>query len=355
MLKLLSHNQAKKSRRKLRWFKKPKIFTGIDLNAQQIRLLTLSRPSSGFQVNKFLEERMPEGAFVHGEVKDKPAVIATLRQVRTMIDTPDVVAAIPNTSVITKTIQLDSKLTDRAMEEWILLEASNIFPQKDEEMSLDFCKLNTHTPSAQQTSIMLVAARTKNVESRRSLLEEAGFNVRIMDVDSFALANACYHMLTQNDSTENSTTIAIFNIEPPHLTLVMIRNGLVIYTQNITLEEEIAACHTSTAPTVAPNCQPSLYIATLTAQIQRALKLFYSANKQEKVSRIMLTGSAVTVDDAELIANIQQETNIPAMVANPFDTMLLANEINKASLQQLAPAFMVSLGLALRGFDNVSY
>src|SRR5437879_953007 len=99
-----------------------------------------------------------------------------------------VVTAVGGRDVIVKKIQMD-RMKEGDAREVIRWEAEQHVPFDMANVELDFQMLD---PDAEglQMNVLLVAAKRELVESRTSLLSEAGVDPSVFDVDSFAILKA---------------------------------------------------------------------------------------------------------------------------------------------------------------------
>src|SRR5919106_3841887 len=99
-----------------------------------------------------------------------------------------VVTAVGGRDVIVKKIQID-RVKESEVRDLMRWEAEQHVPFDMESVELDFQILDPDG-SAQDMSVLLVAAKRELVESKMQLLSDAGVNASVVDVDAFALHNA---------------------------------------------------------------------------------------------------------------------------------------------------------------------
>lgn len=328
---------------------KSNTFVGIEINCNAVRLLALAKKNAAnFKVLGLVEQPLPLNAMVQDEIKDSSVVITALKQAAASIPKDkDNAAAVAMSSgaIITKIIQLDRNLSGSVMEEQVWIRASEILSTQTADMSLDFCLLESDELSKDQNrvSAMLVAARTEKVNLYVEILNAAGFDVKIVDVDYFALANACQYLAAKENVMLKQATIAIFNFEAPHLMLVVMHKGNIVYTREITLEKNVLAVH------------KILSADELITQMQHALQFFYSVSSSRKIEHVVLSGGSLETNNTDFATQIKQTLGIDTMIANPFKDMQLDANVDQAILEHNAPSFVISFGLGLRGFDNDTY
>jgi type IV pilus assembly protein PilM len=87
----------------------------------------------------------------------------------------------------------------------------------------------------------------------------------------------------------------------------------------------------------------------MSQQISRALQFFYSASSHSRVDGVVLAGGTASIADVEEL--VESRLGVPVLIANPFANMSISPKVKPQSLSNDAPAMMIAVGLALRGFD----
>jgi type IV pilus assembly protein PilM len=63
----------------------------------------------------------------------------------------------------------------------------------------------------------------------------------------------------------------------------------------------------------------------------------------------VLAGGAASIRRLDQL--VEERLGLPVLVANPFGHMSLSPRVKAQELMREAPALMIAVGLALRGFD----
>ena len=88
---------------------------------------------------------------------------------------------------------------------------------------------------------------------------------------------------------------------------------------------------------------------SISQQISRAQQFFFSSASISNIDHLILAGGCSSIDGiAELV---EAKIGVPTIVANPFADMSVSSRVSIQTLNNDAPALMVSCGLALRSFD----
>ena len=80
--------------------------------------------------------------------------------------------------------------------------------------------------------VLLVATRTENVEQRQAAVKAAGLTAKIVDVEAFALENACKLLTHQMPDGGIDRTIAVVDFGASSTTFSVLRNLKVVYTRD---------------------------------------------------------------------------------------------------------------------------
>lgn len=215
----------------------------------------------------------------------------------------DAAIALPVSTIISKRIKLYPAMTDEECEMEILSNLNQYFPGLAEDLCFDYQKVA-------EDEFFVVAARREQVSEYVDLVNHAGLQVKVMDVDSFALARAV-------DLLNVDVMLAVLEVHSYSANFMVFQHREIIFSQAIALAE-------------------------LVQGLKRALQLCYSMHDFRVIT---LAGDDIQPDLKELI---QQELNVQLIPANPFLNMSLSPDIQKNELQRAAPHLLVSCGLAMR-------
>lgn len=354
--------------------RKIKPLLGIDISSTAIKLIELSRlpgqSVAAFRVEHFAIETLPPGALIEKKVSDVSLVSKAIRDAVAHSGThaKQAAVAVAGSAVITKVISMTGSLTDAEIESQIQLEADQYIPYPLEEVNLDFQVVGPTKGNPSMVDVLLVASRQENVEDRVGALEEAGLTATVVDVEAYAMENACSLILDQDaePGSKSTRTAAVADVGAATTTLHVLHEGQIVYTreQNFggqQLLDEVqrrygltrdVAMRKITEGDVAEGYQTDVltpFKEALSQQIGRALQFFYSGTSFTRVDQLLLAGRPASIPGIDVL--VGERLNLPTTVANPFQRMSIAPEINKQELMREAPGMMIAIGLALRGFD----
>ncbi len=341
---------------------------GLDIGASAVRLVELSRNGDRHRLERFAVEKMPANAMSENDIKDIAAVASTVRRafLRSGSKVGECAAAVSSSQVIIKSITMPTDLGENELEEQVKAEASQYIPYPMEEVSLDF-SVGEPLGEGKETEVLLVASRSENVDARVAVLEQAGLNAAVIDVETFALENAFQLVGAQMTEAGAVHTVALINIGDATTTLVVLRDGKGIYSRDqmfgdvqlteavqqhygLSREQAEQARQNNDLPQDFEMEVLSSFRKAAAQQASRLLQFFFSASGVSHVDRILLSGECAKISG--IAETVTETTGIPVTVANPFSSMVLPSSISPAELERESPAMMIACGLALRSFDE---
>jgi len=345
---------------------------GIDISSTAIKLIELSQTSGSsdsiYRVESYAVEPLRVNAVLEKKIAEVQTVGEAIQKAvaQSGAKTKNAAVAVSGSAVITKIISMSAGLSDAEMEAQIQLEADQYIPYPLEEVNIDFDLIGPSNSGGNMVDVLLAASRSENVEDRVSALEIAGLTAALVDVEAYAMENACALLLGDGADDNAGQTVAVIDIGSTTTTLQVLHDGHTIYTreQNFgaqQLVEEVQRRYglprNQALEQIVEGGLPEKYAVevlgpykeALAQQAGRALQFFYSASSFNRADKIILAGGSASIRNIDEL--IEERLGIPAVVANPFAHMSLAPKIRAQLLNRDAPALMTAAGLALRGFD----
>ncbi|HQQ62884.1 MAG TPA: pilus assembly protein PilM [Pseudomonadales bacterium] len=347
--------------------KKQQAVLGLDISSTSVKLLELSRTSSGYRVESYGVRPLPLTAVVEKNIAEQDAVAEAIRRVVVQSKTKlkHAAVAVAGSAVITKIIEMPAGLDEDALDTQIRMEADQYIPYPIDEVALDFEVLGASENRGDMVEVLLAACRSENVDSRKEVLEAAELIAKVVDVEAYAMERAFMLILPQLGGGEDST-VAVVDVGASMTTLNVIHGGKIIYTREQLfggkqLTEEIQRRYgLSNEEAGLAKKQGGLpddyeeevlkpFKDAVVQQITRSLQFFFSSSEYNEVDYIVLAGGVASMDGLSEL--VQEKLGTPATVANPFANMSVASRINAVDLSNDAPALMIATGLAMRSFD----
>ena len=149
-----------------------------------------------------------------GEVKDREALVAALKTLfqTTNFSSKKVAIGACGNSVITKKISLP-KMPSEELGHQLYWEAEQYLPFPLDAVNLDFAILGSsrQTVSSEKPmmDVLLVAAKKDYVATLSSVIEEAGLQPKVIDIQAFALGNVFEYNYGHRSQNETSSSVIV--------------------------------------------------------------------------------------------------------------------------------------------------
>ena len=342
---------------------------GLDITPSSIKLIELTLSGGQYTVDAYAAEATPQNAMNEKAIVDADAVgEAIARAVRRAgVRTKEVAVAISGDAAITKVIQMPRNLNDADLEAQVEMQADQYIPFPMDEVAYDFEVLGGSEKDPDSMDVLLVASRSENVEQRRAAVAAAGLTARIVDVEAFALENACRLMTHQMPDGGIDRSVAVVDFGASTTTFSVLRNLKVVYTRDfafggqqlteevmrtygLSLEEAGRAKKEGGLPANYQTDVLDPFIDDMTQQISRSLQFYLaSGSGREQPEKILICGGCANIPGAAEV--VQSRIGVEAEKGDPLGQMKISSRARAQAVQRDATALLTACGLALRSFD----
>ncbi len=219
---------------------------GLDITTSSIKLIELTRSGDTYRVESYAAEPSPANAINEKAIVDAQAVGDAVRRAtkRAGARSKECAVAVSGDAAITKIIQMPRNLRESELESQVEMQADQYIPFPMEEVSFDFEVVGPSEKDPEMLDVLLVATRSENVEQRQAAVQAAGLTARMVDVEAFALENACRLLTHQMPDGGMERNIAVVDFGASSTTFSVLRDLKVSYTRDFSfggqqLTEEI--------------------------------------------------------------------------------------------------------------------
>lgn len=291
--------------------KKNRSFLGVDVGQTAIHFFELAKTKQNYEIVNFSSAEMP---MVMEKENNEAILVKTIKETlqKTGIKTRSAATALSNASVISKVIALDKSLTLNDIDRHIALESEKYFGSRADILCWDFAVLGQTATDDRKIDVHLIAAKKFVVQQRVKLLQQAGLQIKSMDVEMFALARLA--------SLQKLENVTLLHLQDHRLLLGIVKQQHLIFSDEIFLNWQ--------------NQQPK----SVAVAIEHQLSL---AGQYHPPEIILLSGN---YSDIHEIADYLREQSWQPLMANPFVSM------SCAKTPEQFPSFALSCGLALWNF-----
>lgn len=349
------------------WKRQAPQMVGIDIGSHEVKAVLLSKIADGYKILNYATVPVKKGAVVDHDIRDSEAVLEALRQLKRSLPKSVKFAAVSvsGSAVMTKVIYMDASLNEEEMEAQIEIEADNLIPYSLDEVSIDFETLSPNATDTTKVDVLLSACRTENIDSRVDALDAIDLDVKVVDVEGYALGRSAELIYAQLPEGAKHKTIAMVDVGANITTVAVVDKGETAFIREQAFGGEIFT-HSILSFYGMPYAEaeqakisgnlPRNYMfevlspfqTQLLQQVKRTLQIYMTSSGKEKVDYIVLTGGTGKLEGmANVLTN---ELGVFAIVADPFQGCLHADESVKAQIQPSINKFMIASGLALRSY-----
>lgn len=348
-------------------FRKTSHLVGLDIGSRVLKASEIVETKSGHRLQHFGMLDIAYGAIEEGVIKDADEIAASIRKLfnENSFKTQNVAISIGGYSVIVKKISVQTMMEEQ-LQGVINSEAEQYIPFDISEVNLDYQILGENENNPNQMDVLLVAAKKEVVDSYVNLIQMAGLNPCIIDIDAFVLQN----IFELNYALEDENT-ALIDIGASKTSLNILKGNSSLFMRDVTLgcgminkkivslidcsyEEAEQLKYGDQSDRISPDDVKEIILSVVDDwcdEIRPALDFFYSAYPDSKIKRIMLSGGGSYIKEFRELLAI--ETSSEVEIINPFKNI----QINKKSfdisyLERIAPQAAISMGLAIRKIDD---
>ena len=342
---------------------------GLDITTSSIKLIELTMAGGQYRVESYAAEATPVNSINEKSIVDAEAVGEAVRRAvkRSGTKNTEVALAISGDAAITKVIQMPRTLRASDLEAQVQMQADQYIPFPMDEVSYDFQVIGPSEKDAETNDVLLVATRTENVEQRQAAVQASGLTAHIVDVEAFALENACTLMRHQMPDGGMDRTVAVVDFGASSTTFSVLKDMKVVYTRDFAfggqqLTEEIMRTYGLTMEEAGrakkegglpSNYQPEVldpFIDDMTQQVSRSLQFYLaSGSGRSQPDQMLICGGCANIPGvAEVISS---RVGVPAERGDPLGNMKISSKAKALGVGRDATALLTACGLALRSFD----
>jgi len=343
-------------------FKKKKEVVGIDIGSSSVKVVQLKDNNGSFQLLNAGIFPLPPEAIVDNTLMDSSSIATVIKNLVSSLDIKikDVVCSISGNSVIIRKIVLPA-MPQEELEDQISWEAEQYIPFDINDVNMDFQILSPDSSDPSKMNVLLVASKKDIINDYVAVFSEAGMQLSVVDVDSFAVQNA----FEVNHEYSSEDIMALVNIGASVMNINVIKDGITLFTRDVQMggnlyTEEIQkqlglssedAENGKLLAHESDNEQLRNVILkvneTITQEIRRSLDFYNSTASDDRISGVFISGGCSKV--YKLIDTITEKIALPVETLNPFAKLKFnEKDFDPEYLQEIGPLMAVPVGLAIR-------
>ncbi len=303
---------------------KPKSETGLglDIGSGTVKVVRLTGKGSSVSL---------DGVGVAGITEDtKAGVITAVKKAseEANVTTNRVVTGVSGQSVIVRYIRVP-KMAEEDLSASLKYEAAKHIPFDINDVEMDFQVLDSAAKDTKTMEILLVAAKKDIINERLELLKACNLDTVVIDVNSFAIANAFENALGSVFKKKDNA-LSLINIGTRMTSINILDNGV----SKLTRDVDIGGADKN-------------IISPLISEIRKSFDYYESQAPDKNISAIYLSGGGSQIPQINDI--MHKEIGIKTHIWNAVSNLKISDDVPAEKIEKLYPILPVAVGLALRG------
>src|SRR5262250_2953683 len=323
--------------------KKPATF-GLDIGSSAIKVIELKEgKGGGWGLTAFAQVPLPHDVISEGSIKETALVSDAVKECaqKAGVKGTAAVISVSGREAIMKRVPLP-KVTAKELADAITLEAEHHIPFAVDDVFLDYQVVGE---SANSMSVVLVAVKKVKILDYVAVVEQAGLEALVVDLDAFAIQN----QFELNHPRVSEDAVALIDIGASVMKTNVVRGGASIFARDIPFEKAEAAKHGQDVGVAWDALVPALEAVSrdLSLEVQRTFDYFASTAESERIGRIVLSGGCARLSGIDEF--LASSWGVPVEIARPLERVEHeAGQFSAEELEQAAPLLAVGVGLGLR-------
>ena len=333
---------------------------GLDIGSSAVKLVELVPGKAGYALKSFAMVDLPRDVITEGSIRQPAAVTDAIRECvqRAGVTSLGAVISVSGRDSIVKRVPLP-KVSAKELADAIYLEAEHHIPFAIDDVFLDYQVMGE---SANSMSVLLVATKKVKVLEYISVVEDAGLEASVVDLDAFAIQNQ-YELGVPSDGTE---AVALIDIGASVMKTNVIHGGASVFARDvpfggnnytdaiaqrlgIPVDRAEAAKRGHDVGVNWDDLVPALEAVSreLSLEVQRTFDYFASTAESERIGKIVLSGGCAKLAGIESF--LASSWGVPVELARPLAALDRdEQQMNDEELQSADCLLAVAVGLGLR-------
>ena len=332
---------------------------GLDIGSSAVKIVELIPSRGGQTLKSFAIVDLPREAISEGSIRQPAVVTDAIRECarKAGVDGATAVISVSGRDSIVKRVPLP-KVSAKELADAIYLEAEHHIPFAIDDVFLDYQVVGE---SANSMSVLLVATKKLKVLEYVSVVEDAGLETSVVDLDAFAIQNQ-YELSAPGDGAE---AVALIDIGASVMKTNVIHGGASVFARDVPFggnnytdaiaqrlgidtERAEAAKRGHEVGVNWDDLVPALESVSreLSLEVQRTFDYFASTAESERIGKIVLSGGCAKLAGIEDF--LASSWGVPVELAHPLVAIDCAAQAGDEDLKSAECLLAVAVGLGLR-------
>ncbi|MBV8884932.1 MAG: type IV pilus assembly protein PilM [Chroococcidiopsidaceae cyanobacterium CP_BM_RX_35] len=351
---------------------------GIELTPERINVAQLRKQNQGFKLTAFSSLPVPSGVFEDGQISDSSTLADIIQSAlkESNIKAQRAATSVPGRESLIRIIPVPAELDDQELSELVLQHEAGLYlPYPREDADVDFQKLGyfVDQDGIEKVQVLLVATPREVTDTYISTFKQAGLQVDVLEINSFALIRTIREQLRQFTSQEAAVLV---DVEFESTEIAIVVDGVPQFSRTVpigTYQLQSAVSRAMNLPTsrdtqmlqgmtipISTNGVGGMSSSTghnpglvailrilgeLTEELRRSIDFYLSQNENIEVAQVLLAGPGGGLE--QLDEFFTQKLGLPTTKVDPVAALSLEVDEEKITLIQ-RPGMGIVIGLGLR-------
>ena len=340
---------------------------GIDIGHSAIKVAQLhgSEEGKGHHLKKYASVSLSEGAIIEREVHKRDEIVEAIKEAISKADITgtEVCIGLSGENSITKKLQTAGG-TIEEIEDQVVWESEHYLPFPVESAQIDIAILGENQGGG--VDVIVAAAKNSLIEQFKSIVEDAGLKVKVIDLDILAVSNVV-NLVVMDQFKNSDASVMILDIGAQKTNSIIYRKGILVYTKELNIggnliTEEIQRC-------MGVNYQEAedLKISSINSggvpeevetiieevserigeEISKIVTFYHQSISEESIANCIVTGGSSLVE--KLIKKLKDLIKTEVVPLNPFNKITFDKKhIVEDDIEEITTKGVCAMGLAMR-------
>ena len=346
----------------------PKNMVGFDIGSSSIKICELSALKETYKLTQFAIRPLPEGSFLGEEIQERDEVVeiakAIVKEVK--LRSSFTCIGIWGQSVISKQIQVPMG-TMEEIQDQVIWESEQYIPFDIEESAISHHFIGENEGGG--ADVLLAAAKEESIEKFRSIAEEAGLTVKVVDINGLAVANVFSYV--KKEELEGITDpILLIDFGANSTSIIIYRHPAVVFTREISVGGQGVSNEIQKAMGLSYEEAEDLKVNgdqngnlpeeiveiinsslhTFLSEIKKTLNFYMTSTNESRFHCCYIMGGTSLLPG--LVENLTSELKIEVLFFNPFEKIEADKKFDGDFLSLVGSMGIPSIGLAMRTLSD---
>ncbi|MGA1623256.1 MAG: type IV pilus assembly protein PilM [Synechocystis sp.] len=348
---------------------------GLEITPERLNIAQLATQGQSYKLKKFANVSIPEGIFEEGKIVDSPALAEMIQDLfnENKITAKQVATAVPMREAIIRMLPVPAELDDQELRDMVLNhEAALYLPYPREEVDLDYQKLGLFEDEdgIEKVQVLLVATRREVTDSYLDTFQQAGLQVDVLEINSFALIRTIREQLRAFGSKEAAVLI---DIEFDSTEIAIIVDGVPQFSRTVPIGTFQMQSALSRAMNLPPSRNPEILqgmtipvtqfdtlstqgtavnpgmtalmrvMGELTDELRRSINFYLNQSEELELVQLLLAGPGGGL--IQLDEYFTQRLSIPTIKVDPIESLMIDTDQNFSAIERPSLATVIGLGI----------